>query len=91
MIAASPTTVDLWMFFSIFVLLLVLILLSVAEMGLSRVSKPKAHALADSGAKGGQALLRYSIPTARHFPLLVSLHCWSRFRHFGQSHEASSG
>lgn len=57
MIAASPTTVDLWMLFAIFVLLLFLILLAVAEMGLSRVSKPKAHALADSGAKGGQALL----------------------------------
>jgi CBS domain containing-hemolysin-like protein len=57
MIAASPTTADGWMLFAIFLLLLVLIVLSIAEMGLSRVSKPKAHALADSGAKGGQALL----------------------------------
>ena len=42
---------------TILVLLGFLIVLSVAEMGLSRVSKPKAQALADSGARGGHALL----------------------------------
>ena len=42
---------------TIVMLLGFLIVLSIAEMGLSRVSKPKAQALADSGARGGQALL----------------------------------
>ena len=55
MIASAPTTIDWWMLFAIGVLLLVLIVLSIAEMGLSRVSKPKAQALADSGARGGAA------------------------------------
>ncbi len=45
------------MLITILILLGFLIFLSIAEMGLSRVSKPKAQALADSGAKGGQALL----------------------------------
>ena len=57
MIAATPTSADWWMLVGILVLLLFLIVLSIAEMGLSRVSKPKAQALADSGARGGSALL----------------------------------
>ena len=57
MTAAAPTTADWWMLVTILVLLVFLIFLSVAEMGLSRVSKPKAQALADSGARGGRALL----------------------------------
>ena len=57
MIAATPTSADWWMLVGIVILLLCLIVLSIAEMGLSRVSKPKAQALADSGAHGGSALL----------------------------------
>ena len=57
MIAASPTTADWWMIATVFVLLVFLVFLSIAEMGLSRVSKPKAQALADSGVRGGRSLL----------------------------------
>ena len=54
---AAFTTADAWMLAAIAVLLFFLIFLSVAEMGLSRISKPKAQALADTGARGGHALL----------------------------------
>ena len=57
MIANSPTSADWWMLAGIGLLLLVLIVFSIAEMGLSRMSKPKAQALADSGTKGGKSLL----------------------------------
>lgn len=57
MIASSPTSADWFMLITILVLLGFLFFLSIAEMGLSRVSKPKAQALADSGARGGTALL----------------------------------
>lgn len=57
MIASAPTSADWLMLVTILVLLGFLIFLSIAEMGLSRVSKPKAQALADSGARGGTALL----------------------------------
>ena len=74
MIAATPTTADWWMLVAILLLLLVLIVLSVAEMGLSRVSKPKAQALADSGARGGPALLALvTQPEKWVNPLLLSV------------------
>lgn len=57
MIAQTPTTADWWIIAGILVLLVVLMVFSVAEMGLSRMTKPKAQALADSGAKGGFSLL----------------------------------
>lgn len=57
MIAKAPTTIDWWIIAAILMLLLVLVVFSIAEMGLSRMSKPKAQALADSGAKGGASLL----------------------------------
>jgi len=57
MIAQAPTTIDWWIIVTILVLLVVLMVFSVAEMGLSRMTKPKAQALADSGAKGGVSLL----------------------------------
>ncbi len=57
MIANSPTSADWWMLVAIGVLLLFLIVFSIAEMGLSRMSKPKAQALADSDVKGGKSLL----------------------------------
>jgi magnesium and cobalt exporter, CNNM family len=48
--------VDLLMLVTIFLLLLVLIFTSVAEMGLSRITRPKAASLADKGFKSGRAL-----------------------------------
>ena len=62
------------MLVGIFILLLCLIVLSIAEMGLSRVSKPKAQALADSGARGGSALLGLVTHPERWVnPLLLSV------------------
>jgi putative hemolysin len=57
-IGAEFTNVDVLMLVVIFVLLLALIFLSVAEMGLSRMTKPKAASLADKGEKSARALLR---------------------------------
>lgn len=74
MIASSPTATDWWMLITIGVLLLVLIFFAVAEMGLSRMSKPKAQALADSGTKGGAALLELVTHPERWVnPLLLSV------------------
>ena len=74
MIATSPTTADWWMLIGILILLVCLIVLSIAEMGLSRVSKPKAQALADSGARGGAALLGLVTHPERWVnPLLLSV------------------
>jgi CBS domain containing-hemolysin-like protein len=74
MIAASPNTADWWMLTGILILLGILMVLSIAEMGLSRVSKPKAQALADSGARGGSALLGLVTHPERWVnPLLLSV------------------
>ena len=74
MIATSPTTAEWWMLIGILILLVCLIVLSIAEMGLSRVSKPKAQALADSGARGGAALLGLVTHPERWVnPLLLSV------------------
>ncbi len=74
MIAATPTAIDWWMLIAIGFLLLLLIFFAIAEMGLSRVSKPKAQALADSGAKGGAALLALVTNPERWVnPLLLSV------------------
>ena len=58
MIAGQFTNVDLLMVVVILVLLIVLIFASVAEMSLSRMSKPRATSLADKGLKSGKALKR---------------------------------
>ena len=55
MIALSNT--DLGMIIAIFVLLMLLIFLAVAEMGLSRMSRHKAQSIVDSGHKAGRSLL----------------------------------
>ena len=74
MIATSPTTADWWILIGILILLGILMVLSIAEMGLSRVSKPKAQALADSGARGGAALLALVTHPERWVnPLLLSV------------------
>jgi putative hemolysin len=58
MIATSVTNLDILMLVAILVLLIALIFLAVAEMGLSRMSKPRAASLADQGSKSGKALKR---------------------------------
>ena len=58
----------------IFLLLLVLIFLAVAEMGLSKMTKPKAAALADEGRRSGPALLKLVAHPERWVnPLLLTV------------------
>jgi len=74
MILASATAADWWMLIAIFVILFILIFFAVAEMGLSRMTKPKAQALADSGKKSGPALVRLvNHPERWVNPLLLSV------------------
>jgi CBS domain containing-hemolysin-like protein len=58
MIAATFGTTETWLLVTILLLLVVLIFTSIAEMGLSRMSRPRASSLADKGHKSGKALLR---------------------------------
>ena len=58
MIASSVTNLDILMLVAILVLLVALVFLAVAEMGLSRMSRPRAASLADQGSKSGKALKR---------------------------------
>jgi putative hemolysin len=55
---SAPRGADYLMIVAIAALLLVLMFLAVAEMGLSRMTKPKAAALADKGHKSGRSLVR---------------------------------
>lgn len=72
--ADAPTTADFWMLFAIFALLVVLTLLSLAEMSLSRISKTKAQALVDEGARGASVINRLaSDPTKWVNPLLLTV------------------
>jgi CBS domain containing-hemolysin-like protein len=74
MIAASPTTGDYWMIVVIVVMLVVLTFLSLAEMALSRMSKPRAAALAEKGLKSGKALVKLAnAPTRWVNPLLLTI------------------
>ena len=63
-LAKAPTTLDLWMLLVIVVLLFVLIFLSLAEMSMSQMTKPRAAALAEKGAKSGKALVRLAAEPA---------------------------
>jgi CBS domain containing-hemolysin-like protein len=56
--AVTVTSVDVLMLVAIFLLLVALIFLAVAEMGLSRMSKPRATSLAEQGTKSGRSLKR---------------------------------
>lgn len=58
MIAANPTVGDYWMIAVIAIFLVVLTFLSLAEMALSRMSKPRAAALAEKGVRSGKALVK---------------------------------
>lgn len=53
---SALTGVDWSLIAVIFVLLIILIFLALAEMGLSRMTKPKAAAMAEGGARQGRAL-----------------------------------
>lgn len=57
-LAGSFSTSDVWMLIAVIVILVLLTVLSIAEMGLSRISKPKASALVDKGQRGARALYR---------------------------------
>ena len=57
MVAASLTRVDWWIVVAVVVLFLLSIVLAVAETALTRVSKARAQALAETGGKRGQVLL----------------------------------
>ena len=70
--ANAPTTMDLWMLLVIVLLLFVLIFLSLAEMSMSQMTKPRAAALAEKGAKSGKALVRLAAQPAMWVnPLLL--------------------
>ena len=70
--AKAPTTMDLWMLLVIVVLLFVLIFLSLAEMSMSQMTKPRAAALAEKGVKSGKALVRLAAQPAMWVnPLLL--------------------
>ena len=58
MLAAALRSIDVLMLIVIGLLLFVLIFLAVAEMGLSKMTKPKAASLAEEGRKSGPALTR---------------------------------
>ncbi|MEO6651195.1 MAG: hemolysin family protein [Ilumatobacteraceae bacterium] len=74
MIAAALRSIDVLMLVVIFVLLLVLIFFAVAEMGLSKMTKPKAAALAEAGRKSGPALIRLVEQPERWInPLLLTV------------------
>ncbi len=74
MIASTFETADAWMIVGILVLLVILIFTSVAEMGLSRMTKPKAAALADQGHKAGKTLTKLVADPERWVnPLLLTI------------------
>ena len=58
LIAGEFTNLDLLMIIVIVLLLIILIFAAVAEMSLSRMTKPRAGSLADKGLKSGKALKR---------------------------------
>jgi putative hemolysin len=74
MIAAELQAPDVLMLVVIVILLLVLVFLAAAEMGLSKMTKPKAAALADQGARAGPSLERLVEQPERWInPLLLTV------------------
>jgi magnesium and cobalt exporter, CNNM family len=68
------TNIDMLMLVTIFLLLIVLIFTSVAEMALSRITRPKAAFLADKGLKSGRALRKLvGAPERWVNPLLLTV------------------
>jgi CBS domain containing-hemolysin-like protein len=77
-IADQLTGSDIVMLVAIFVLLLALIFFAVAEMGLSRMTKPKAAAMADKGIRSGRSLQKLVGEPERWVnPLLLSVYACS--------------
>jgi putative hemolysin len=73
-IAIVFSTTDLWMVVAIFLILTVLAFCSAAEMGLSRMTKPKADALVDQGQRSAKVLARLvSDPERWVNPLLLTV------------------
>ena len=72
-VAASATSTDWLLLFVIFVLLLVLAFLAIAEMGLSRMSKPRANSLAESGGSGRSLARLVDEPEHWINPLLLTV------------------
>ena len=71
-LAKAPTKLDLWMLLVIVVLLFVMIFLSLAEISMSQMTKPRAAALAEKGAKSCKALVRLAAEPAMWVnPLLL--------------------
>ena len=74
LLAASLTGADVLMLVVVFVLLLALIFLEVAEMSLSRMTTPKAAALAERGQRSGPTLQKLVEQPERWVnPLLLSV------------------
>lgn len=74
LVAAAPNGGDWGMLIAILVLLVILIFLAAAEMGLSKMTKPKAAAMADQGLKSGRALSRLVEEPARWVnPILLTV------------------
>ena len=74
LLAATPTGGDWVMLIAIVVILFVLVFLAAAEMGLSKMTKPKAAAMADQGLKSGRALSRLVEDPARWVnPILLTV------------------
>ncbi|NBT21079.1 MAG: DUF21 domain-containing protein, partial [Actinobacteria bacterium] len=74
MIAAAPTNADIWLLVGIGVLLIILMLLALAEMSLSRITRQRAEALQAAGHKRGDILVRLaSEPTRWVNPLLLTV------------------
>ena len=71
---STPSTSDYWMLFTIFVLLIALTGLSLAEMSLSRITKQKAQALLDQDGKRAKIILKLAEdPTRWVNPLLLTV------------------
>ena len=65
---------DIWMLVAVIVILVLLSFLSLAEMGLSRMTRPKAMALAEQGHRSGNALVRLaSDPEKWVNPILLTI------------------
>ena len=74
MIALQFSTTDFWLVVVIFLILTVLAFCSAAEMGLSRMTKPKADALVDQGQRSAKVLARLvSEPERWVNPLLLTV------------------
>jgi len=73
-IAATLGGPELAMLFVVFLLLVVLIFLAIAEMGLSQMTKPKAASIAERGSRAGPSLVRLvSEPERWVNPLLLTV------------------